>query len=85
MARLQLPDGKNHYGGCNIKLLQYFKYNIDLGFVVDVFVLEYLHADVYAIVRINKLTILKHSQKLVKNIFQIKLLFIFFQICFTNR
>ncbi len=69
MARLQLSDGKNHYGGCKIKLLQYFKHNIDLGFVVDASVLESFHADVYAIVRINKLTILKHSQKLVRKFF----------------
>ncbi len=67
MARLQLSDGKNHYAGCKSKLIYYLKHNIDLGFVIDVSIFQSLNANVYAIVRINKLTIFEHSQKLVNN------------------
>jgi len=41
---------------------QFRNHNNCLGFVIDVSILELLHVDVYAIVRIDKLMTLKHSE-----------------------
>ncbi|CAM4788390.1 unnamed protein product [Rotaria magnacalcarata] len=58
VARLKLSDGKNYYS----------------GFVIDVSILESLHLDVYAILRIEKLNVLKHSEgKYVLQIVQMQL------------
>ncbi len=67
MVRLQLSDGNNYYAGCKSKLIYYLKHNFDLGFVVDVSIFQSLNANVYAIIRINRLTIFEHLQKLVNN------------------
>lgn len=45
------------------------KRTIVLGFVTEVSTLESLQVDVYSIIRIKKLTILKYSEKLLKKIF----------------
>ena len=41
----------------------WLRHSINLGFVIDVSILESSQADVYAIIRIDKLMVLKHLQE----------------------
>ena len=62
IARLKLSDGKNYYDGIEafyLKISAFLPFR--LGFVIDMSILDSLHINVYAVVRIEKLMVLNDS------------------------